>query len=159
MSAIQSTAGSPDYTYRPYEEAGLDVYNIIVNRLPLPPNLGQFPNLQGLSVEWIQDINADAFAHLHLPNLRCLTLSASRTPTLPSGLFRNQRQLHTLSIAGSLLKTLPPGLFQGLTQLQSLYLESNKEMTALDPALFRGLPQLKHLRLWGNGLTTLPQGI
>ncbi|XP_047423944.1 toll-like receptor 13 [Mugil cephalus] len=128
-----------------------------------------------LSLNHIKNIHDDAFTSLQ--NLRILTLSRNRLPSVPAATrtipalaeldlstnnisaltctdFANQTKLQRLSLYQNSFPTLKECLFKGLTKLQTLKMQTC-QITKLNHAFKNHLPNLRSLHLNGNKLTII----
>ena len=73
---------------------------------------------------------------------------------LPSGLFKNQRQLKEIDLPRNNISAIRRGVFRGASAVETLNLEQNR-LERLEANVFGGLVNLKELKLARNRLTLI----
>ncbi|KAK7905084.1 hypothetical protein WMY93_017691 [Mugilogobius chulae] len=95
-----------------------------------------------------------------LKNVELLMLHSNDLQEIPSGVFRDMRNLQILKLSYNKLDELRSELtFSGLTSLLRLYLDNN-QLRWIHPRVLLQLPRLRLLKLQGNKLLQLhPQAL
>jgi hypothetical protein len=124
---------------------------------PSSPEIGLSSDIGWLSCLQRLDLSHSQLAALpmelgQLSQLRILNVSNNQFTTVPPAVL-HLTNLQVLLLHANRLSVVPPEIGQ-LSQLRVLSLSG--DFTAL-PAEIWQLPDLQELRLWGTGLTTLPQ--
>ncbi|MEH1867208.1 MAG: COR domain-containing protein [Nostoc sp.] len=130
----------------------LQYLNLTSNQLSsLPPEFGQLTNLQTLYL-FSNQLSSLPPEFGQLTNLQMLDLSSNQLSSLPPE-FGQLTNLQTLDLSSNQLSSLPPEFGQ-LTNLQTLYLFSN-QLSSLSPE-FGQLTNLQSLNFSNNQLSSLP---
>ena len=121
---------------------------------------GAFSNLSSLKSLWLESpvVHLADGALADLAGLEGLTL---RMPLerLAQSDFAGLGRLRSLALADTEVQVLPGDVFATLTNLRFIRLSDNDALNTLHGNTFRWLTNMEYIQLFGNGITSLPEGI
>ena len=169
FSQLDSLGASPASVGSRGKEVGGHGWNVAYRldsgaRARFPDDL--FAGLGNLEYLWLfirsEEVEFSEGTFRSLPQLKMIWLWSQGLAPLPEGVFSGVTGLEQLAIdyhngGNAPLAVLPSDVFGGLDHLRLLWL--HQSVTELESSVFSGLSSLERLSLYGNHLTSLPEGL